>query len=385
MPIIRRSLRPAPPASTTMKCSGAATRWHPRRKKRQAHDRYTATLLANAALFFYAKGISMTPHLSFLPRLAVLLAALLTWGMSAAADTKLTPVTMQLNWFAQPEFGGYYTAKAEGIYEKYGLDVTLKQGGPQLNIHQLLAAGQVDFIMGTAVRTLTVRGQGVPVVTIGAFFQKDPVTFVVHDGAGIEQLSDLKGKPIYLPGIARVNYWPWLKAKHGFSDEQIRPYDSSFRAFSLDKTSASQGYLTEGDYYFKKLGMNGKHLLLADYGWNPLSMTLDTTEKMIAEKPAIIEAFLKATAEGYRRYLQDPTSANALIKAANPQMDDENMAHKIKIMRSQGMVDPGNGAKIGSMTDARWEQTFKLLSESGTLPATLDYKAAYTLRFVKGL
>ena len=315
--------------------------------------------------------------------LGLLLSSPFVTGPAAAQDKRLTPVTMQLNWFAQADFGGYFTAKADGLYERAGLDVTLKQGGPQLNIHQLLAAGQVDFVMGTSVRTMAIRNQGVPIVTVGAFYQRDPVAFMVHEGAGFDKLADLKGRPIFLPGIARVNYWPWLKAQFGFSDDQIRPFDPSYRALSLDRNAASQGYLTEDTYYFKKLGFAGKHLWLADFGWNPYSSTLDTTEKTIAEKPALIATFLKTTAEGYRRYLIDPASAHALIKQVNPQIDDEVMGNTYRMMKAKGLVE--SGGKIGAMTDARWEQTFKLLTETGVLPASFDFKGAYTLRFVKEL
>src|SRR6266851_2592138 len=167
-------------------------------------------------------------------RLAVLL--WLFAGLAAAQEAKLTPVLMQLNWHPQADFGGYFAAKAEGLYEKAGLDVTLKPGGPQLNIHQLLAAGQVDFVMGTSVRTMVIRNQGIPIVAVGPFY----------------------------------------------------------RALTLDKTAASQGYVTEDGFAFKKLGMAGKSLWLADFGWNPYSSTLDTTDRFIAEKPRVVEAFLKA-------------------------------------------------------------------------------------------
>lgn len=312
------------------------------------------------------------------------LAVVATLCSSLAGAQALTPVIMQLNWHPQADFGGYFAAKAEGIYEKAGLDVTLKPGGPQLNIHQLLAAGQVDFVMGTSVRTMVIRNQGVPIVAVGAFYQKDPVTFMVHADSGFNQVSDLKGRPIYLPGIARLNYWPWLRSTLGFSDEQIRPYDRSYRALMLDRSAASQGYLTEDGFAFKKLGMSGKSLWLADFGWNPYSSTLDTTDKFIAEKPKVVEAFLKATAEGYRRYLQSPAAANALIRQYNAAMEQEQIDHAYSVMKSRGLIDPG-GVKIGSMTDARWEQTFKILSQSGVLPATFDYRGAYTLRFVNQL
>lgn len=314
--------------------------------------------------------------------LSMLIAMSLWTGVALA---QLAPVTMQLNWHAQADFGGYFAAKAEGIYEKHGLDVTLKQGGPQLNIHQLLAAGQVDFVMGTSVRTMVIRNQGVPIVTIGAFYQKDPVTIAVHSGAGVDALADLKGKPISLPGIARLNYWPWLKGTLAFSDDQIRPFDPSYRPLAIDKGAASQGYLTEDGYTFKKLGIAGKSIWLADYGWNPYSSTLDTTDKLMAERPKVAQAFLKATAEGYKRYLENPAAANALIRQFNPQMNEEQMDYAHSVMKARGLIDPGGGVKIGTMTDDRWAGTFRILSESGVVPASFDYRKAYTLQFVREL
>ena len=106
---------------------------------------------------------------------------------------------------------------------------------------------------------------------------------------------------------------------------------------------------------------------------------------MVAEKPRIVAAFLKATAEGYRRYLAEPAAANALIRTFNPAMDQEQIDYAHGVMKSRGLIDPGAGVKIGSMTDARWEQTFKLLSESGVVPANFDYRKAYTLQFVRDL
>ena len=301
---------------------------------------------------------------------------------TSALAQPLAPVVMYLNWHAQADHGGYFTAKADGLYEKAGLDVTLKQGGPQLNVHQLLAAGQADFIMGTAVRTLAARNQGVPIVSVAAWYQIDPVTMMVHEESGVRRIEDLKGKPIFLPGIARTNYWPWMKAKFGLSDEQLKPYDGSFRALALDKTAASQGYLTNDAFNFAKLDMKGHSVVLADFGWAPYASTLDTLEKTIAEKPQIVRAFIRATAEGYARFLANPASAFAAIKQANPQMDDELMRQTHQIMKGAHLVERA-GAKPGTMTDARWAETFKLLSDTGVLPASFDYRKAYSLEFIR--
>ena len=74
-------------------------------------------------------------------------AILVLWSVQASAADKVTFLT---SWFAQAEHGGFYQAKATGLYEKAGLDVTLKMGGPQVNNPQLLAAGVVDFNVGAS-------------------------------------------------------------------------------------------------------------------------------------------------------------------------------------------------------------------------------------------
>jgi NitT/TauT family transport system substrate-binding protein len=298
---------------------------------------------------------------------------------------KLTPVSYTLNWYPQAEHGGLFHAKAAGLFEKNGLDVTLRQGGPQVNVHQLLAAGQTDFIMGTAMRTLNAQAQGVPIVTVFAVFQKDPQTLVTHSGVGHDKLQDLKGKPIRLPAIARTNYWPWLKSKYGFSDEQIRGFEPGYAALGSDKNLSQQGFVTNDAWNARKVGLNLHSLLLADYGWANYATTIDVTEKTLKERPEIVRAFVRAAREGWAAYLKSPTQAHAAIKQANPQMELELMDFSHGEMKRLGLIDSGDaaGGKIGIMTDARWERFTKEMQAAGALPANLDWKKAYTLEFVR--
>jgi NitT/TauT family transport system substrate-binding protein len=299
----------------------------------------------------------------------------------------LTPVSYTLNWYPQAEHGGFFAAKAEGLYEKHGLDVTIRPGGPQVNIHQLLAAGQTDFIMGTGMRTLNAVVQTVPIVTVFASFQKEPVTLVTHVGVGHDKLADLKGKPIRLPAIARTNYWPWLKTKFGYTDEQIRGFEPGYAALGTDKMLSQQGFVTNDEWNAKKVGLNLQSLFLADSGWGNYATTIDTTEKMIKERPEVVRAFVRATMEGWRMYLANPAKAHAAIKAANPQMDETLMAHSYDAMKRFGVIDSGDaaGGKIGIMTDRRWESFAKEMIAAGALPANVSWQKAYTLEFLKGL
>lgn len=321
-------------------------------------------------------------------RLAVaLVAGALLAGSAWAQDKKLTPVSYTLNWYPQAEHGGFFHAKADGLYEKQGLDVTIRPGGPQVNIHQLLAAGQTDFIMGTAMRTLNAQAQGVPIVTVFASFQKDPQTLVTHAGVGHDKLADLKGKPVRLPAIARTNYWPWLKSKFGFTDEQIRGFEPGYAALGSDKMLSQQGFVTNDAWNARKVGLNLQSLLLADFGWANYATTIDTLERTVREKPELVRAFARATSEGWKAYLENPAKAHAAIKQANPQMELSLMEHSHKEMKQRGILDSGDakGGKIGIMTDARWEQFTKEMQAAGALPPNLDWKKAYTLQFVKDL
>lgn len=315
------------------------------------------------------------------------IAAALIAATSWAQDKKLTPVSFTVNWYPQAEHGGLFQAKADGIYERYGFDVTIRPGGPQVNVHQLLAAGQTDFIMGTTMRTLNAQAQGVPIVTVFAVFQKDPQTLVTHVGVGHDKLADLKGKPIRLPAIARTNYWPWLKSKFGFSDEQIRGFEPGYAALGSDKMLSQQGFVTNDAWNARKVGLNLQSLLLADYGWANYATTIDATEKTIRERPDMVRAFVRATHEGWKAYLDNPAKAHAAIKQANPQMELELMEFSHREMKRLGLIDSGDarGGKIGIMTDARWEQFTKEMQAAGALPANLDWKKAYTLQFVKDL
>ena len=130
------------------------------------------------------------------------------WSATAFGADKVTFLT---SWFAQAEHGGFYQAKATGLYEKAGLDVTLKMGGPQVNGAQLLLAGETDFMMGYDLQVLKMLEQGLPVITVGTSFQFDLQGIMAHDN--VASLGDLKDKTILVATPGRTTWWPWLKGK----------------------------------------------------------------------------------------------------------------------------------------------------------------------------
>jgi NitT/TauT family transport system substrate-binding protein len=312
----------------------------------------------------------------------LLLAALMLFQAGASAET----VTFGTDWKAEAEHGGFYQAIATGIYKRHGLDVTLRPGGPQVNHAQLLAAGVLDFnIASNSFIPLNFVQQKIPMVAVAAIFQKDPSVLIAHPGQGNDSLAALKGKPIMIGSDTRVTSWQFLKQKFGYTDDQIRPYNFSVAPFLADKKAVQQGYLSSEPYTIEKEGEHPVVMLLADSGYSSYGCILETSVKLAQEKPDLVQRFIDASIEGWYSYLyDDPSPGNALIKRDNPEMTDALISYGVDKIKQYGIVDSGDAKQlgIGAMTDARWRYFFETMSKAELYPADLNYRDAYTLRFV---
>jgi NitT/TauT family transport system substrate-binding protein len=310
---------------------------------------------------------------------------------TAAVVAALTPalaadkVTFLTSWFAQAEHGGFYQAKANGLYDKAGLDVTIKMGGPQVNGSQLLLAGDTDFMMGYDIQVLKGREQNLPLVTVASSFQFDLQGIMAHDD--VADLAALKGRPILIAGSSRATFWPWLRTKYGYTDDQIRPYTFNLQPFFADKTMAQQAYPSSEPYQAEQQNEKVKFFLFADGGYPPYGSTIVTTEKMIAEKPDVVARFVKASLEGWRNYLKNPAPGNALIKADNPKMTDGQIEFALVKMKEMKAIDRGDAATlgVGIITAERYKQIYDFMVTGGLLDAKVDWHKAFDDRFVKDL
>jgi NitT/TauT family transport system substrate-binding protein len=318
---------------------------------------------------------------------SALLTLLLALPAAAQTTAPLTKIVFGTDWMAEAEHGGFYQAIAMGFYKKHGLDVTIKMGGPQANPPQAVATGVVDFQMSSgSFGSLNMTAQDIPVVAVAAFFQKDPQVLISHPGAGNDTLAQMKGKPIMISAAARNGYWLFLKAKYGFTDEQIRPYNFQMAPFLADKQAIQQGFVSSEPYQIQRVtGERPVITLLADSGYASYSNLVLTQRKMVAEKPDIVRAFVEASTEGWYSYLYgDPAPGNALIRAANKDMTQDTIDNAIKLLKEYEIADSGDSlvTGLGTMTDARWKSFFDTAVSVGLYKPDLDYKKAYTTAFV---
>ena len=271
-----------------------------------------------------------------------LLAALLAGtAFAAIAQDK---VVMATNWRAQPGHGGFYQALADGTYKKYGLDVEIQQGGPQVNNRPMLPAGKVDFLMtGNMLMAFDNIKQKVPTVVVAAYFQRDPQAIIAHPGQGIDKFADIaKAKTVLLAKDGQISYWQWMKKAYGVRDEQVRPYNYSLSQFLADKQSVQQAYATSEPLAVEKqAGFKPVVLSLADAGWSTYGMVIETRQDLVKTKPDVVRRFVEATNIGWVNYLYgDRKAADEMIRKINPDISEEYVQKSIPILRAH--IDVGD-------------------------------------------
>ena len=305
---------------------------------------------------------------------------------AARTPSANAPVTLRFatDWRAQAEHGGFYQALASGEYARRGLKVEIVQGGPGVNVPQLLASNAVELGMGSnSFIVMNLAQEGVPVKAVAAFMQKDPQVLIAHPDTGVEKIADLKGHPILLSDASVTAFWVWLKARYGFTDDQVRKYSGNPAPFLSDKRAAQQGYVTSEPYTIEKqAGLKARVFLLADEGYPGYATMVLATDRLIAKNPAAVKAFVEASAKGWTDYLGgDATAADALIRKDNPEMTQDVLDQAREKLRSYKIIAGGEGLPVGAMTDARWKAFSDMATAQGVYPKILDPKKAYTLAF----
>lgn len=301
-------------------------------------------------------------------------------------DAKLEKAVLYIGWRAEAEFGGFFQALAAGIYAKHGLDVEIQLGNPQSNPAPQLIAGKVNFTAGSSGTALNAAREGAPIMAVAAMFQKDPRIIVGHPGQGYEKLEDMVGHTAFVGALGMATFWPYLRERYGFKDENVKPYTFSIAPFVADKTSIQQGFATNEPLSLRKAGIeNPVSFLLHDYGYRPYAVNIMASHETVASRPDYVQKFVDASIEGWQDYVHgDPTPGNKLIKERNPDMSDEVLDFALDTIRKGGFVDADDAAEkgIGAMTDARWQEYYDTMVSTGVLPKGVDLSKAYTLQFV---
>ncbi|MBI5017512.1 MAG: ABC transporter substrate-binding protein [Deltaproteobacteria bacterium] len=318
-------------------------------------------------------------------RAAVLLvvAALLEIGCSREpAPAPRVPVTVQLKWFHQAQFAGFYVAADRGYYAAEGLAVDLVPGGPQVDVLDRVAKGEAQFGVSAPEDILVARGRGSDVVALAALFRKNPSVFITLAGSGIETPRDFLGKTISFMGRDdRVRFLVIMK-RLGLDPRKVRevPYEYDYQSFLRGDTAVTIGYTTGGVLRLRKQGHALRLIWPDDYGVHVYSDTLVAREALCAAKPDLVARFLRAALRGWREAVEDPAAA---VEATLRRAKEPDRALQTAMMEASGpLLHTGEGP-VGSMQPAVWNQTARMLVDQGLLPVGTDARRAYTLEFLR--
>jgi NitT/TauT family transport system substrate-binding protein len=296
-------------------------------------------------------------------------ALLLSTVAAHGAEAPRPKITVQLDWVAEPEHGGFYQAEAKGFFRAEGLDVTIIPGGPGAQVMPSVATGRADIAQADSTSTLLQQAEGLPVVQFAAVFQDDPSGILVHADSAVKTFSDLNGRTI----IARPE-WAFLKflEKKYQLKFSIVPQNFSVAAFMGNKEALQQGYFIAEPYHIVKAGGKMPRFLSTwDAGFRAYAV-LVTNRRFAREHPEQLRAFLRAYIRGWQDYLEgDPAPAHAAMKQANATNTDEFMMFSRQKLIDEKLVTgrdaDGGRAKIGRLDPARYTTQIGQLEELGIL------------------
>lgn len=314
------------------------------------------------------------------------LLALATLALGTAAPAEdLLPLTFQMTWKAQAEHGGYYQAVEKGFYADCGLDITIREGGPGVDGLQLLTSGAVDIaVIGQNDGVMRMNEAGFPAKAVMATFQKMPQILMFHAESGIETPEDLAGRPIMISAANRNTFWPFLRARYGLSDDQLRNHTGQLATWIANPDSVQQAFVSNEPFRFKaETGQDANFFMLSELGYPAYSSLVVVPQAMIDATPEAVQCLVDATRKGWADFIADPAPALAEITRRQPDNSPEQMAFSIDKMVSEAILAEGDMAGIGMMTEERWTEHFDKLVEFGLFPADFDLSSAYTLEFLK--
>ena len=300
---------------------------------------------------------------------------------AAQAQEKFTFMT---NWYAQAEHGGYYQAIATGIYKKYGLDVTIKMGGPQINVLQLLLAGQYDVAMGDDLQTYKAVEQGLPLVTVATTFQQSPTVLVSHPGP--KTLGDLKGKTLTVISYSDTTYYALLGTlkKYNLSKNDVSIQAAGpagvwqlFAAGKSEGMAATPDWLVDADE-----ATNGNvDYLKIDKPFNSMAQAIIASDETIKKNPDLIKRLVRATLRGMQDVMKDPKSAAATYAQAAPAFKGKEEKLE-RILRLYNKYVYADQKVLGQMDTARLAEVQKFYVSEGIVSKAAPLTDLYTNQFV---
>lgn len=285
-----------------------------------------------------------------------------------AGKDGLTAVRLTLDWKPEPEFGGFYAARENGLFAKNGLDVTLKTAGEGAPTWQLVATGKTEFATTGADHVLIARAGGADVVALFAVYQTCPQGIMVHQARGFTKMDDIFSYPGTLAAEANA----WLKfamKKFGPGQVKVIGYAGGIAAFLAKPDYSQQCFITSEPILARRQGGDPQTFLIADAGYNPYATVVIARGDYVKNNPQAARAMVEACRQGWQAYLDNPAATNAVMGKLNPGMDAQTFVEAAAAQVPLIATDQTKASGLGAMTKERWETLARQLVDLGVIPS----------------
>ena len=295
----------------------------------------------------------------------------------------LTKIRLPVGYIPNVQFAPLYVAVEKGFFREAGFDVEFDYRFETDGV-ALVGAGDIPFAMVSGEQVLLARAQGLPVTYVAAWYQKYPVSVVAKSEAGVIIPQDLKGRRIGLPGLYGANYIG-LRAllDAGKLTESDVTLDSvGFNQVELMLTGAQDvvvGYTANEPIQLRAQGIAVTELRVSDYV-QLASNGILTSEKVIAENPELVRAFVGAFLRGVQYALANPNEAYALCEPHIPNFADLDVDVQKQVLATS--MELWKADRPGYSDPQAWQNMQDVLLGMGLVPENQDLSKAFTNEFI---
>lgn len=290
-------------------------------------------------------------------------------SLAQTSPAAVEQVSLQLRWYHQFQFAGYYVAKTLGFYREAGLSVTIRPGAPGLSPVDEVVEGRADFGISSS-GLLKAREQNKPVKALASIFQKSPMRLIILNDSDIQSIHHLRNKRVMLsPGYSSLALIAMLY-QVGLLD-QIDRIDSSHNVQDLieGNTDSFNGYVSNEPYLLESRAIPHRMFDPANYGIQFYSDILFTNESLTQNDPKMVRAFIRASIRGWQYALDNPEQAISITRQYAPNKALGHLRFEANLVTEQIMPDL---VELGHMSQLRWEKIQQQLVGIGLMKNKVD-------------
>jgi NitT/TauT family transport system substrate-binding protein len=307
---------------------------------------------------------------------------------ASASQTAGAParIILAMGYIPSVQFAPFYVAQERGYFRDAGLDVTFRYGF-ETDLLKLVGTNELQFMIGSGEEVVLGRSQGLPVRYVMRWYRHFPAVLFAKAGKGIKTPADLLGKKVGVPGLFGANYVGWeaivYASKLDASKVNLQSIGfTQASAVKQDQVDAAMDYIVNGPVQLRLDGEDVTVIPVSDFVDLP-SNGIITNEKMIKERPELVQALVTATLHGLRDTLADPNAAFESSLKAVPEAAGEQAKVNRAIFDESLKLWQAGAAELGRSDPAAWATAAAFMKQMGLIQTDVKPETLFTNDFVK--